>query len=173
MAKIESPRIPLAEQKQFEQSLGEQLNTVQQEARMVLPGIQTLFGFQLIVVFSDRFKSSLSADEQLAHLAALLLIALAVILVLTPTAYHRQASHQISEHFVKLSSSFLAWAMLPLAIGTWIDIFIVSRVIAESTVWASVVGLLFAILFIGLWLILPRNHGKLVEMLPLAKQVTE
>ena len=28
-----------------------------EEARMVLPGIQALFGFQLVTVFNDRFPS--------------------------------------------------------------------------------------------------------------------
>lgn len=107
-----------SDHKQFEQTLGEQLNTVQQEARMVLPGIQTLFGFQLIVVFNSGFKSNLEPHEQIIHLFALLLVAISAILVLAPTAYHRQACHNVSAHFLKLSSSFLAWAMLPLAIGT-------------------------------------------------------
>jgi hypothetical protein len=37
-----------------------------EEARMVLPGIQALFGFQLIAVFNERFKE-LTKDEQLIH----------------------------------------------------------------------------------------------------------
>ena len=158
------------EQKQFQQTLSEQLNTVQQEARMVLPGIQTIFGFQLIVVFNLGFKTNLDSFEQMAHLLALLLIALAAILVLAPTAYHRQANHQISAHFLKLSSSFLAWAMLPLAVGTWVDIFLVARVIVQSVSIASVIAIVFAILFIGIWFVLPHNHGKRVGDLPVHKE---
>jgi hypothetical protein len=34
------------------------------ECRMVLPGIQALFGFQLIAVFNQRFEQDLSAFER-------------------------------------------------------------------------------------------------------------
>jgi hypothetical protein len=40
-----------------------------EEARMVLPGIQALFGFQLIAIFNERFKE-LTEDEQLIHFSA-------------------------------------------------------------------------------------------------------
>ena len=36
---------------------------------MVLPGIQALFGFQLIAVFNERFKE-LTEDERLIHFSA-------------------------------------------------------------------------------------------------------
>ena len=40
---------------------------------MVLPGIQALFGFQLIAVFIERFKE-LTEDEQLIHFSATVLV---------------------------------------------------------------------------------------------------
>ena len=55
--------------RQYRQSLGDQVNTIEQEARMVLPGIQTLFGFQLIAVFNQGFKANLSQVEQIIHLS--------------------------------------------------------------------------------------------------------
>ena len=44
--------------------------------------------------------------------------------VAPPAAYHRQANHQISEHFVKISGQFLSWALAPFALGTCFDIFL-------------------------------------------------
>jgi Family of unknown function (DUF6328) len=55
-----------------------------------MPGIQAIFGFQLIAVFNVRFRDFTSV-EQAVHLAALLLIALAIALIMTPAAYHRIA----------------------------------------------------------------------------------
>ena len=43
------------------------------EARMVLPGIQALFGFQLIAVFNERFRS-LPQFEQTLHYAARMMV---------------------------------------------------------------------------------------------------
>ncbi len=48
-------------------SLEEETRTVIEEARMVLPGIQAVFGFQLIAVFNNGFHS-LTPPEQLMHL---------------------------------------------------------------------------------------------------------
>ena len=152
--------------KQFVQSLTGQVNTVQQEARMVLPGIQALFGFQLVAVFNQGFKLNLNETEQLIHLIALLLVAVAAILVVAPAAYHRQAKHQISKHFVWLSSQFLAWAMAPLAIGTCLDIYVVSRVIVNSIIIAGAITFVFSLFYLWVWFILPRLHAKRVEDLP-------
>lgn len=58
-------------------SLKEALAQTQSEARMVLPGVQAIFGFQLIAVFNERFAAGLDSREQLAHLVALLLVGLA------------------------------------------------------------------------------------------------
>ena len=55
---------------------------------MVLPGIQALFGFQLIAVFNRPFFDLATADR-LLHLAALLLVAVAIGLIMAPAAHHR------------------------------------------------------------------------------------
>jgi NAD(P)-dependent dehydrogenase (short-subunit alcohol dehydrogenase family) len=54
--------------------------------RAVLPGMQALFGFQLIAIFSDRFDTALREVEQLLHLLAILLVALAIALIFVPFA---------------------------------------------------------------------------------------
>jgi hypothetical protein len=58
------------------ETLEEEATHVTDEARMVLPGVQAVLGFQLIAVFNQRFQE-LSAGEQLLHLIAFLLMALA------------------------------------------------------------------------------------------------
>ena len=152
--------------RQYRQSLGDQVSTIEQEARMVLPGIQALFGFQLIAVFNSNFKVNLSNDEQVVHLIAILLVAVAAILVVAPAAYHRQAKHQISEHFIELSSSFLAWAMAPLALGTCLDIYIVTRVILTSPVYSLVITLFISAIYAWTWFILPKLRARRIAALP-------
>src|SRR6185312_6704027 len=63
---------------------------VLEECRMVLPGIQALFGFQLIAVFNQGFGEKLSQAQQVLHLVALVLTTLSMALVMTPAALHRQ-----------------------------------------------------------------------------------
>jgi len=48
----------------------------------VLPGIQALFGFQLIAVFNDGFGEKLSSGQQVMHLVSIVLVALAIALVM-------------------------------------------------------------------------------------------
>lgn len=51
------------------EALDEQVAQLLAELRTVLPGVQALFGFQLVVVFNQRFANELSPGEQRIHLA--------------------------------------------------------------------------------------------------------
>lgn len=130
------------------------------EARMVLPGIQALFGFQLIAVFNDGFRR-LSEGEQRLHLAAILLVAVAIALVVPPAAYHRQVDQRrATAAFLTLASRFISAAMLPLAAGLAIDVHLVSR-LATGQTWLS--GAIAATLFVGfvlLWFGYPLGHAR-------------
>jgi len=90
------------------EALEREANHVIEEARMVLPGIQALFGFQLVAVFNNRFETALSPQEQTLHLAALVLVTLAIVLIMAPAAYHRQAERgRVSRYFIDLASNLL------------------------------------------------------------------
>jgi hypothetical protein len=151
---------------QYRQPLGDQVSTMEQEARMVLPGIQTLFGFQLIVVFNQGFKANLTQEEQIVHLIAIILVAISAVLVVAPAAYHRQANHQISEHFIELSSRFLAWAMAPLALGTCMDIYLVTKMIVLSDTLSLLVTGLLGIVYTWTWFVFPKVRGSQIKTLP-------
>ena len=126
------------------------------ECRMVLPGIQCLFGFQLIVVFSSDFGRKLSEPEQHLHLLAIGLIAIAVALIMTPAALHRQAgSRHVSEMLVRVSSRMLLSSMVPLAISICIEFYLVAQVLLDhALVPALAIALLMV--FALLWFVLPR-----------------
>jgi hypothetical protein len=103
--------------------LKDEVNHIEQEGRLVVPGIQALFGFQLIAVFSDRF-TELSNEEQLLHWFGVLMTALSILLALSPAAFHRQAEPgSISGRFVRLASRWLALSLVPLMIGICVDFF--------------------------------------------------
>jgi hypothetical protein len=132
-----------------------------EECRMVLPGIQALFGFQLIAVFNQGFDEKLSSGEQQLHFAALFLVALSAALVMAPAAIHRQSQQRfVSERFIWLSSVLVLVSMLPLALGLSLDVFLIARIVFGT----PSVGLAFAALLLGvllaLWLILPRREGR-------------
>jgi hypothetical protein len=114
-------------------SLEEETRTTIEEARMVLPGIQALFGFQLVAVFNGRFQD-LTGMEQVLHLVALLMVAVAVALIMTPAAYHRIAERgTVSRRFVDLASRFIECAMFSLMFGIALDLFLLARLIGATS----------------------------------------
>jgi hypothetical protein len=132
-----------------------------EECRMVLPGIQALFGFQLIAVFNEGFGEKLSKSEQMLHLVAIVLVTIAIALVMAPAAVHRQTSQrEVSERFVWVSSWLVLAGMLPLVLGLCLELYLISLIIVE-TQWVACASAaaLFAV-FALLWIALPRRERQ-------------
>jgi len=141
-------------------SLEEETRTVIEEARMVLPGIQAFFGFQLIAVFNNRFQE-LTHTEQVLHLIALLLLAVSIALIMTPAAYHRIAERgMVSRHFVELASRFLECAMFPLMLSIALDLFLLTRLILKNSALSAVVAVAAIMMFFGLWYLFPWTQSR-------------
>jgi len=146
------------------QSVKDSLQQTLDEARMVLPGVQALFGFQLIAVFSDRFERRLSEAEQSLHLAAIVLVTIAIALVMTPAAYHRQVEpRRATVSFLVLASRLVSGAMLPLAAGLAIDVHLVARVITGRPTLAATIGVVVFVLFVALWFAFPQWRAAQVR----------
>ena len=134
-----------------------------EECRTVLPGIQGLFGFQLVAVFSSHFHDELSRGEQQMHLLAIALIALAIALIMTPAATHRQWDPcAVTRRFIRLSTKLLLASMVPLTLGMSIDFYLVARVTTNAGVASVFAAVLFAI-FAGLWFLAPRWWRRRLE----------
>jgi membrane protein YdbS with pleckstrin-like domain len=134
------------------------------EARMILPGIQALFGFQLVAVFNDRFNAIFDAFQQELHLAALVLVAISCALAMTPAAYHRQVERgQVSPRLLAVASGFVGAAMVPLMLAISIDVGLVAFAVTGRTPVSVLLALACGFLIGGLWLVYPRmakrRHG--------------
>jgi len=141
--------------------LEREANRVIEEARMVLPGIQALFGFQLIAVFNNRFETALSPQEQTLHLAALVLVTLAIVLIMAPAAYHRQAERgHVSRYFVDLASNLLTWALAPLLVGIVLDVYLVSHIILKNVGASITIAAALFLILVGVWFIFPRIKAR-------------
>jgi hypothetical protein len=137
------------------QTLEEASTQVGGEARMLLPGVQTILGFQLMAVFNQRFEQFTSA-EQVMHFASFLLLGLTMGLMMAPAAYHRQAERcVVTERFVKMSSRLLTLSMIPFIIGVCLDTYLVGKMILKDTASALLAGIGMLIVLIGLWFVLP------------------
>jgi len=126
---------------------------------MVLPGIQAIFGFQLIAVFNNGFKH-LSMSYQQFHFVAVIMIAISVCLIMTPAAWHRHVEEVVmTKKFLRLSSRLIKYAMFFLSIGMCIDIFIIGEVIFNNVLPAIAAIILFCIFMFG-WFIFPSIQKK-------------
>ena len=139
-----------------ELSLNDAASHLLEECRTVVPGMQALFGFQLIAVFTTGFNEQLSPLERMIHLTAIVLLTIAIALVMAPAALHRQTPLAVSRRFIRISSRLLMASMAPLAVGLCLDIYLVARVIVGTRAVAVTVAMFLLAVFFVLWLLLPR-----------------
>ena len=139
------------------ESLEDEVSHILEEARMIVPGIQALLGFQLMVVYNEAFFRKLDGAHRYVHLVSLCLIALAMGLVITPAAYHRQAEPgRLTRTLARRASRLLEAALGALMAGVVLDVYLIALVISESTVVSAAIGVgLFAALA-ALWFAFPR-----------------
>lgn len=84
------------------------------------------------------------------------MIAVTIVLLMTPAAYHRIGERgEETEHFHRFASTVLLAAMFTLAPGICGDLFVVARIVTQSTSLALAVSLAVLVVFYGLWFVLP------------------
>ena len=125
------------------------------ESRLLLPGAQALFGFQLTVLLTAQFDK-LAESSKLAHAFALCSIALTIILLMAPAALHRITfSGQNTERFHRMGSAFVIAAAVPLAFGISADIYVaIAKALGSAPIGIAVACALAALLAV-LWFVQP------------------
>lgn len=138
-----------------ELELKDVVKNILEESRMVLPGIQALFGFQLVAIFNQRF-ADLSVENKQLHILALTLTIIAIAFLMAPAAYHRQVErNSVSQRFVDYTSRLLCLGMIPLLLSLSVDAYVVTNVALDSGNLALLIGgFSFSVLFI-LWYVIP------------------
>ena len=139
------------EQQDAKQKLSNKIKHVLTECRVVLPGSQALLGFQFISVLSESFDK-LPSLSKYVHLAGLGLNALAIVLLITPAAYHRLVEQgEETEHFHRFASKMLVAALVPLALALAGDVYVVVQKVSESQLLSVVSALVILAVFWELW----------------------
>jgi len=134
------------------------------ESRLLLPGAQALFGFQLTVLLTPAFDK-LAENLKLTHAFALCSIALTIILLMTPAALHRVSfGGQNTESFHRMGSAFVIAAAVPLAFGISADLYVaIAKALGSAPIGLAVACALAALLAL-LWFVQPlalrRRHTE-------------
>lgn len=136
---------------QEETPLKDKIRQVLIEARVILPGVQALLGFQFVTVLMEAFDR-LPPSSQYVHIASLALITLSTILLMTPAAYHRIAENgRDTYHFYRLASRLVIAATIPLALGLAGDFYVVTEKVTHSSLGAFAAAVLVSLCFCTLW----------------------
>jgi uncharacterized membrane protein YidH (DUF202 family) len=132
-------------------------NEVLQELRVILPGVQVLFAFLLIVPFNTRF-TQLAGSHRWLYLTALLATAVSSAFLISPSAYlrlnrHHRQPERMLRTLTRLTISGIT--ALGLAITTVVLLLVqfVFGTVAGAAAAAFVGGLI-----VGLWYWLPLSR---------------
>ena len=138
-----------------QKELDEQIRHALTEVRMVLPGAQALLGFQFITLVLQEFEK-LPESMKVTHLVSLSMTALAVILLMTPAAYHRiVAKGENTEQVHRFTGRMMMISLVPLALGFTGDFYVVVWKVSSSNAIAGVSTAVLLVFIFGAWFGLP------------------
>ena len=138
------------------QRINRELIELLNELRVALPGVQVLFAFLLAVPFSQGFTSTTSFQRAL-FFGTLSATAVASVLLIAPSAWHRLHFRQRDKERVLLSSNSLTIAGLGfLAVAMVGAVMLIADFIYSPTL-TIVSGVVAVALFGWFWGVLPLS----------------
>ncbi|HYK41704.1 MAG TPA: DUF6328 family protein [Thermoanaerobaculia bacterium] len=138
--------------------IGEKIQNVLTETRVVLPGAQALLGFQFISTLSEGYEK-LPQAVKMVHLGSLGAICVSIVLLMTPAAWHRIAEEgEDSERFHRLTGRYLLTALLFLGLGLAGDVYVVGVAAAKDPTLALAAAAATLAVLWGLWFLLPFSR---------------
>ena len=141
-------------------SLNDRIALLLTESRVILPGCQALLGIQFVAVFSDGFEQ-LPPSSRTIHLLCLALLALTMVMLLAPAAYHRLAAGgDASEETDRFGVRMILGSLVPLALGMTGDFYVVVTEVTGSAVWGCALSCAILLTTTGLWLIWPLTARR-------------
>ena len=137
-----------------DERLNRELIELLNELRVALPGVQVLFAFLLAVPFASGFPK-LDPLGRDVFFAAFIATALATVLLIAPSSYHRLRWRQHDKERMLVVSNALSIAGLAcLAVAVTCTVFVILDFLFHRT-WAAAFTALIAVAFIVLWYGLP------------------
>ena len=120
------------------------------ELRVALPGVQVLFAFLLAVPFANGFPK-LTGTARDVYFAAFIATALATVLLIAPSSYHRLRWRQQDKERLLLYSNVLTIAgLLCLAVAITCVVYVITDFLFHGA-WAATFTAIIAVLFLIFW----------------------
>jgi hypothetical protein len=140
-------------EERLDRNLGELLG----ELRVILPGVQVLFAFLLVVPFNQRF-GDVSTFQKYLYLGTLIFAAGASACLIAPSIHHRITFRtQDKEFIVMRANQLIIWGGVLLAIAMTGAIWLITGYLFGDTITA-VAALGVAVMFALLWYGMPLRR---------------
>jgi multisubunit Na+/H+ antiporter MnhG subunit len=151
---ISGPQPEESPKERVDRELGELL----EEIRVVLPGVEILFGFLILLPF--QFSDELGQLERLLYLGAFLSVSAALALLVAPTVYHRvNFRHMDKLQLIGMANRMVIAASALLAAGIALAVYLVVETLVGGVV-AAIIAAANAGWFAWLWFAIPlRRRG--------------
>jgi hypothetical protein len=145
------------------------------ELRVVLPGAQALFGFQVSAVLTESFEH-LSDAAKAVHLASLMLIVAAIIMLIAPAAYHRIATGgDANASMLRYTVRMMIPAEGLIALGLVGDAYVTTGMISRSPLLAlalSAAALVGCLMLLYVVPLMARRQANETETIDRRRRVT-
>ena len=142
--------------------LDRQLIELLNELRIVLPGVQVLFAFLLTVPFTARF-GRLTSIQRDVYFATLMTTALATVLLIAPSAFHRIRFHKRDrQHLIEMANRLAIGGIALLALAMTGAVLLISDLIF-GPVAAAVVTVVTGLVFFACWFGLPLRRAMILD----------
>jgi cation transport ATPase len=149
------PRVAGADSRErSKEELDQEWSELVEEHRLAMPGVQVLFAFLLILPFQNRFRD-LTTNQEYVYFSALLCAAVAIVLLITPTAAHRIRWRQADKEALLLVATRTAIAATVfMAASVTASVYLITDYLFGEPATAIVTALI-ATLFAAFWYVLP------------------
>ena len=139
-----------AQREHPKERIDRELGELLEEIRVLLPGVEILFGFLIILPFSEGF-GRIGGYERGVYLASLLAVACGLALCVAPTTYHRLRFREgDKERLLVAANRMVIAAAVLIAIGIVLSVYLVVQAIVPGS-WAAFIAGAMAAWFAWFW----------------------
>lgn len=136
--------------KHSDKDLNRELIELLNELRVVLPGVQVLFAFLLVVPFSNGWDK-VTEVQRYVYFVAFLCAAMASAFLIAPSVYHRLRWREgDKEHMLVTANRLAIWGAVFLAAGITATVFLITDVLFDNS-WAAAVAAAIGAMLAWLW----------------------
>lgn len=138
-----------------EEQLARNVSELISELRLAQAGVKILFGFLLAVVFQSAFQK-LGGFEKGLHLVTVLVTATSSALLTAPAVWHRVLFREGRRpDILRIGNRLVVSGLICLAVAISLTVSLIAKVV-YGTIAMVVLAAVMAVLFTGLWFVIPH-----------------